>query len=89
MRSAIEYATSEEENGLQASVSGITETGLPNITNEAINNPELGLEKLFDELISTLEKTNERGRYTRSIGRLKGEWKKATERAPKPSDGNT
>ena len=86
--SAIDFAKSEKESNLQGSLFAIIKAGLPNITNETINDPEFGLVELFDQLISTLERTDDRGRYTRSIIKLKGEWKKATERATKPSGGD-
>jgi len=89
LRSAIDFAQSERESALQGSLSAIIKTGLPKIENEAINSPELGLVELFDELISTLEKNNDRGRYIRSIGKLKSEWQKANGRSPEPTGRDT
>lgn len=89
LMAAIAFLESGREGNLRVTLEAIIDLGLPKITNEIINNPEFRLEVLFPKLISALERNDDGGRYTRSIGKLKGEWKKANERSPKPSDGNT
>lgn len=89
LASAIAVAGSGNEGHLQVTLESIITTlGLPGITKETFNDLEHRHVELFDELISTLENTNVEHRYSRPIGKLKNEWKKANERSPKPSGGN-
>jgi len=88
LSSAKDFVESEEEENLQSVLELIIDQVLPNLTKETINDPQLELVTDFDQLIPILEKINERGRYTNSIRKLKGAWKEANDRAPKPSGGN-